>query len=214
MKIKLFILSVLTISSISAFSQSGEKGELSFGIRAGLNFQNINGKDAGGNMLKNGLAARYHLGVNLEIPIVPEMYLQPNLLFITKGAKINSIQVNLSYLEVPINFIYKPLLGTGHLMLGFGPYLAYAIGGRVKLNGNTEKITLRNTQSNADQNMVIKPLDAGAGMLFGYEFANKISVQLNVQLGLINIYPANSSISGDKSIYKNTGFGISGGYRF
>ena len=214
MKTKFIILLVTIVSSINSFAQSEEEGRLSFGVRAGFNLQNLNGKNANGDMLKNGLAPRYHFGVNIEIPIVPEIYLQPNILFSTKGAIVNSAQINLSYVELPINFIYKPLLGTGHLLLGFGPYFAYAVRGRVNQNENKDKITFKSSQSNLDKNLVIKPFDAGAGMLFGYEFANRLSLQLNVQLGLVNIYPAYDGITNDKSILKNTGFGISGGYRF
>jgi hypothetical protein len=58
----------------------------------------------------------------------------------------------------------------------------------------------------------LKRFDAGGNLLAGYEFANKLSFQLNAQLGLVNINP---EISGsDKTKYRNTGFGVSLGYRF
>ena len=57
----------------------------------------------------------------------------------------------------------------------------------------------------------LKRFDAGANFLAGYEFSNKLSFQLNAGLGLVNIL---NTESGDDAKLKNTGFGISLGYRF
>ncbi len=56
------------------------------------------------------------------------------MLFSTKGAKAKEgdVKINLSYVEIPVNFIYKPELGTGRMVLGFGPYAAFAVGGKTK----------------------------------------------------------------------------------
>jgi hypothetical protein len=51
-------------------------------------------------------------------------------------------------------------------------------------------------------------------MIVGYEFGNKVSFQLNTQLGLTKINPEYEGVSNDNSSAKNTGFGISLGYRF
>lgn len=58
-----------------------------------------------------------------------------------------------------------------------------------------------------------KRVDAGGNLLFGYEFSNKFSAQLNAQLGMVKI---NTKVENptDNAKYKNTGFGISLGYRF
>ena len=59
-----------------------------------------------------------------------------------------------------------------------------------------------------------KQLDVGGNLLFGYEFAKKISVQLNAQLGMAKINAEIKDASNDKGKAKNTGFGLSVGYRF
>jgi hypothetical protein len=61
-----------------------------------------------------------------------------------------------------------------------------------------------------------KPLDYGANLTAGYELSMGLSFQLNAQLGLANTA---SKVSNLPSQYKqekakNTGFGISAGYRF
>jgi hypothetical protein len=59
----------------------------------------------------------------------------------------------------------------------------------------------------------LKRFDAGGNLLFGYEFNNKFSAQLNSQLGLVKINPKLKGSNGNESV-KNTGFGVSLGYRF
>lgn len=182
-----------------------------FGIRAGVNFQNLNGKDAEGNKLENKLKTGFNAGVNAEIPVGIDFYLQPGLLFTTKGAKYEPVsgidaKTTISYLELPVNFIYKPELGEGRMILGFGPYAAYGIGGKAKAGDSESDIAF------GDQPWETKRFDAGANLLAGYEFSNKLSFQLNAGLGLVNI---NNRDEGDsKSSTKNTGFGVSLGYRF
>ena len=65
-----------------------------------------------------------------------------------------------------------------------------------------------------DNVVYLRPLDAGANFLVGYEFGNRVSFQLNTQLGLTKINPEYEGASNDKTSAKNTGFGFSLGFRF
>ncbi|HEX6334680.1 MAG TPA: PorT family protein, partial [Flavisolibacter sp.] len=56
--------------------------------------------------------------------------------------------------------------------------------------------------------------DAGGNLLVGYEFANRLSFQLNAQLGLVDINKENPANTADKTRWRNTGFGLSMGFRF
>jgi hypothetical protein len=58
-----------------------------------------------------------------------------------------------------------------------------------------------------------KALDAGGNIFFGYEMASGLFFHGNTQLGMIGINPEYKILSDDKSIIKNTGFGLSVGYR-
>ncbi len=168
------------------------------------------GKDEEGNNLNNELKAGVNLGVNAEIPVGVDFYLQPGLLFTGKGAKYDfqntKAKQSLSYVEIPVNFLYKPELGEGRVLLGFGPYAAFAVGGKIKYGNTDVDIDFGNEVGKT------KAFDAGANLLAGYEFSNNFSFQLNAGLGLVNMYnrPSNDS----KTTVKNTGFGISAGYRF
>ena len=208
MKTKMLFYSVIAslLLSVPALAQS----DVTYGIRAGVNFQNLNGKDIDGDKLENDLKTGFNVGVNAEIPIGIDFYLQPGLLFSTKGAKYSfqgtEATRNISYLELPINFLYKPELGDGHLLLGFGPYAAYALGGKIKGGGTDIDMEFGNEIGET------KPFDAGANLLAGYDFNNNLSFQLNAGLGLINMY--NRPDGDSESSVKNTGFGVSLGYRF
>jgi hypothetical protein len=57
-------------------------------------------------------------------------------------------------------------------------------------------------------------MDVGANVFAGYEMGNGIFVQLNTQLGLVEINPTDKRIDNDETSLKNTGFGLSLGFRF
>lgn len=222
MKKILTITTGLVLLSITSFSQ------VTLGVRAGANFQNINGKDFNGNKLDNGISTGFSAGINAELPIGVDFYLQPGVLYTQKGAELRNYQymgqtwdgkVKLNYVEIPLNFVYKPQLGTGRWMVGFGPYVAFGIGGTVDLADPQGAYDVKFSKD-ADAGelnetpFVYRPIDAGANVFAGYEFANKLSIQLNTQLGLTKINSTvNGSNAGEES-HKNTGFGLSLGYRF
>jgi hypothetical protein len=211
MNIKIAMVVVLTMLTISCFSQT------TFGVRAGVNFFNINTKDAGVSGIDGKIKPGFNIGANAEIPVGIDFYVQPGLLFSTKGAKSKSDdgKLNLSYLEIPVNFLYTPELGKGRILLGFGPYAAFAVGGTYKVNGASTDIQFENSiPSTTVSGYYKKGFDAGGNLLFGYRWANRFSVQLDAQLGLVNIHTKREGTPADNASEKNTGFGVSFGYRF
>jgi hypothetical protein len=208
MRSKLISLAlIIMLSAPMAISQSGDKGKLSFGILGGVNFQNLNGELSTGDKLKNDMLLGYHAGVNIQIPLVPQFYFQPGLMFAVKGAKNTTpifgteitTETKINYIEMPLNLVYKGALGNGFVMIGFGPYIAYGISGKQKTTAGSVTIE-RGTDYDA--------FDAGGNVFAGFEMASGIFLQLDTQFGMININPD------DKPIIKNTGFGLSLGYRF
>ena len=207
-----------TAMAVGAVAQA----QTTFGVRGGVNLFNINGDGPSGADLENKLKVGFNAGVNAEIPIAEDFYLQPGVLFSQKGYKADGSddKLNLSYVEVPVNLLYKPELGTGKLLLGFGPYFGVAADGSFKPDGNGDDIDLKfkNTVTPADLvsgQPYLRRYDAGGNLLVGYEFSNKLSFQLNAQLGMMNIAPKLEGQDEDAyGKYKNTGFGLSLGYRF
>ena len=225
MKTRLFSFALIfMLSAPLAMAQSTDKTKTSFAILGGINFQNLNGKDADGNKLENDMLIGYHAGFNIQIPVAPQFYFQPGLLFTVKGAKntYGSLtgQFKLSYIELPLNVVYKGMLGEGRIMIGFGPYIGYGIGGKASIEYESttieNDIVFQNVVETSDPLLVayFKAFDAGGNIFFGFESASGIFCQLNAQFGMLNINPEDKRISDDKSSVKNTGFGLSIGYRF
>lgn len=225
MKIRISFLTIIFVLMISQiFAQGTNNPKTSFAIIGGVNLQNLNGKDASGNKLKNDMIVGFHAGMNIQMPIAQQFYFQPGLMFSTKGAKnkgnILTSTYKLSYIELPLNFVYKADLGSGYFMLGFGPYIAYGVGGKATIKGGSAtvesdiKFKKEVTMGDPLTTTYFKPFDAGGNIFFGYELAGGLFMQINAQLGLLSINPKYENISDSKSSIKNTGFGISIGYRF
>lgn len=219
------LLIILLLSASVAYAQSSATGNMSFGVLAGPNFSNINGKEYNGDKTTNVMLLGFHVGVNVQIPVAPEFYFQPGLLFSTKGAKSKAQMLfgtnyksttTLNYLEVPLNFVYKGALGGGFVMVGLGPYFAFGISGKVKDNYGTTNVKFKSTIELGDDVSVpyVKRFDAGANIFAGYQMAGGLFFQFNTQFGMLKINPEDKHIPNDKTSYKNTGFGVSLGYRF
>lgn len=222
------ILFLATFFLIFGTLLNAQSDGLSFGIRGGFDMQTFNGKDHNDDALKLSMVPRFNVGVMVDIPVAPDFYFQPGLLFTTKGAKSEdeflglnmSAEYNLSYIELPLNLLYKPVVGSGRFMLGFGPYVAYGIMGKAKYTINSvsseEDIVFGDEYASANPNDLkyFKALDFGANLFFGYQLSSGISAQLNTQLGLAKINADNTLVTNGKTALKNTGFGISLGYNF
>lgn len=220
----IYFVMILLLSASLTMAQSSDEAKTSFAILGGVNFQNLNGKDAGENKLENDLILGFHAGVNAQIPIAPEFFFQPGLMFSTKGAKNTTGALTstykLSYVELPLNVVYKGALGNGFVMIGLGPYVGYGILGKAKFEGGSANldtdIEFKNIVESTDPLTTIyfKALDAGGNIFFGYETAGGIFFQLNAQMGMLEINPEDNRITANQSSIKNTGFGLSLGYRF
>ena len=213
----LSIVIILVFSASVAISQ--EKSKMSFAILGGINYQNLNGKDLSGDPFKNDMLLGFHGGINVQIPIVPEFYFQPGIMYATKGAKNASGSISsttkLNYIEVPLNMVYKASLGKGFFMFGFGPYVSYGISGNVKtVSGSVtldRDVKFKSVVETGDNILVpyYKAFDAGANIFVGYEMASGLFLQLDTDFGMLNINPEYKILATDQSSTKNTGFGLS-----
>lgn len=208
MKTRLLTIAlILILSAPLAVAQMGDKGRTSFAVLGGVNFQNLNGELSTGDKLKNDMLLGFHAGVNLQIPLAPQFYFQPGLMFAVKGAKnttsifgaVFTDETKINYIEIPLNLVYKGAMGSGFVMVGFGPYVAYGISGKQVIEGSSFTF---------ERGVDYDAFDAGGNIFVGYEMASGIFLQLETQLGMLNINTE------DKPITKNTGFGLSLGYRF
>lgn len=188
------------------------------GLHAGVNMFNINGKNAAGTELKNKLNTGFSGGLDVAIPLGGGSYLQPGVGFTQKGTEdVSGIKTTLNYIDIPVNYVYRPMLGTGNLVLGFGPYIGFGVGGKLKNpNGSSTEVVYRDQfdRTVPASMLQLRRTDAGANFIAGYEFANSLSLNLKAQLGLKDINPDMSNEgTNNQTRFRNTGFGLSLGYR-
>lgn len=191
----------------------------SVGIHAGVNWFNINGRNAVGTDFNNKLNTGFTAGLDVAIPLGGGSYLQPGIDFKQKGTKdVNGIKTTLNYIDIPVNYVYRPMLGTGNLVLGFGPYIGFGVGGNVKsTNGASTDVVYSDVFNRTvpTGTLQLRRMDAGANFMVGYEFANRLGLNMNAQLGLKDINPDMSNEgTNNQTRYRNTGFGLTLGYRF
>jgi hypothetical protein len=151
MKKRMFLLFAAVLMSAAAFSQG-------FGVRAGVNLQTINGKNGAGDKLDNKMSIGFSGGVNYEISIAEGFYLQPGLNFAVKGAKGTQdyglyeadVKMSLSYIELPIHFVYKAELGSGKIIVGFGEVLSGKLFVFNMLNCTSKLFSIKRNDENFD----------------------------------------------------------------
>lgn len=203
-----------------------------FGIIGGGTMTTVTGTDfPNGDKLDNDFIFGFHGGINVEIPIAANLYFQPGLQFVTKGAKKDDANFtetdNIYYVEMPLNLVIKPKAGTGHFLIGLGPAVAYGVAGKWKYdekagtqNDMDGKVKFKKSWNpldpNPDNNRYIRPFEVSVGLLVGYQFKSNLLIQLSGNYGLTNIASeietANTAFVQAKA--RNIGARLSIGYRF
>lgn len=220
MKKKILLLSVCLLAGISAFSQ------IRFGIKGGLNMADMKyeAKDqTNGTPDANSLTS-FHAGIIMDVPLASMLSIQPALMLTGKGSKVEytgnnwnyTQKVNPLYVELPVNILIKPTIGTNtKFYFGAGPYIAAGVAGKVSYSGN-----LGDLSGYSDHNIKfgngdgddLKPMDIGANVLAGFEFGNGLLVGAQYGMSFTNNAP-NGDNNANK-ILRNKVLSISVGYLF
>lgn len=228
---KKFLL--LLLFSITAYAS---RAQVSMGIRAGYTAASmqvtgagnlVNADQAGSRTVLNG----WHADLVLNAPLGANFYLQPVFRYITKGTNYgvppavkspltgvsvqasSSLEVN--YLELPINLLYKLPLGNGKLTGGFGPYVATGLGGRyhydlVENGRNITSASRKVSFRSGDELSAVRmnAWDFGGNICLGYEFDSGFMLGFNASRGFADV--DRSSFTETKNYY----YGISVGFLF
>lgn len=217
MKKLVFTMAALAIAGAS-FAQT------TFGVKVGPNFSSMTQKSDGDketSKMMVGVAG----GVYANLPIAPEFYIQPSLMYEGKGGKNTtegdvgsaSIKTRLNYLTLPIDLLFKPEMpnGSGAWIVGVGPYFGYGISGKTKFSGEIGGEEASQSYDPFKSDLAggdadLKRFDAGANVQLGYEMAGGFNITLNANMGLINLINDGDS----KNSARNTSFGVNLGYTF
>lgn len=193
MKTKLLFLSFLLFVGFHGMAQ------VSLGVQGGAVLSNVSGDQSSFDISSSPKSKlSWQAGLMADLPLGESGFrFIPELKFVNKGFKaeenilgIGNVTgaINLSYIELPVNFGYALDLGGAQLVLGAGPYAAFGIGGKAKyevtVSGNSQS-TEEDVKfgSNPDE---LKPFDFGANLMAGLLFGNGLMVKANYSLGLAN----------------------------
>ena len=198
------IMAVVAISTQSAAAQMA-----SFGITTGAVLSNYSAKTDGEESPKLDSKVGLTFGIMSNIPINKSISFQPALNYIQKGASYTEdetkIKIKLNYLELPLNFVYNAPEKNGHFFIGAGPYIAYGIAAKVKV-GDVE---VKGHFGSGEDDMA-KPLEIGANVLTGYQFAGGFNIAANYNRGLNNISTDRSSKEHNYYFGLRVGYMLSG----
>lgn len=187
-------------ASGSFFSTERSDQPVTFGIRGGVNFSKISESYEGYSASTKNYTG-FNAGVSVDIPMLQSLYLQSGLYYTVKGAKIEEIKCNPSYLEIPILASYRYNFSDAvQFQLNVGPYLAYGIGGKWKDTENDDEEDFFGDD--------FKRFDAGLAFGGGFTFSH-IYLGINYDLGLTNILK-----DGDDGSTKTRCLSINVGYNF
>lgn len=185
-------------------------GQVQWGIVAGPQFSSVNTRFAGGSKETSSIRVGLRAGVTVDIPIGDDFYVGTGLLYANRGGKFKHDlgKVDLSYLQLPVNFMFKPEVGSGRLVLALGPYVALGLGGKYKdlpILGDPKAF-----KDEATAVYKLKRFDAGGNFQVGYEMPIGLYFGLNGDLGMVNAF---DNTSNDRK-FKMSSFGVSIGYKF
>ena len=211
---KLFIAPVFAIALFSTqsivaqttttddSSSMDNREELSFGIKAGINYSNVYSESGDGYVAdgKVGFAG----GVFVSIPLNELIGVQPELLYSQKGFKTEGTffdgQITSSYIDLPIHLQIKP---TENISILTGPQFSYLLSTKYELNGFSAI-----DEEDLDDNNNKATVGISAGVDF--ELQNfLISARGSWDLNKVNKDNSTSDIN-----YKNQLFQITLGYKF
>jgi hypothetical protein len=210
-KVILFAAGLLTVSMANA--------QVGFGVLGGVNANNQIDHYQG-ESVSNQLKVGFHVGGIVDFALNENWSIQPGLMYIMKGglqersAEMNTEigmlrtevkdKLSLSYVEMPVNVVYKvPMNNGGALMFGAGGYAATLLEAhtvysyKATINGEDVDAMTQGGKAKVavgdDSNDQIHRFDFGATGMLGYKMANGWFVRGGVDVGLFDIIRANNT---------------------
>ena len=158
---------------------------LKFGVKAGANFASLEGDGLEGLETYTS----FHFGALLELKVFENFSLQPELLYSSQGAKVNSEAVD----DINFNYVTVPVLAK-----------FYLISDRLSVEAGPQFSFLMN--DNLNDQFESKSFDFAAVGGLGFQITDNVFVQGRYVLGL-------TDTTSDAEI-KNRVIQVSVGYRF
>lgn len=187
---KLFLMAAVAVFGLSYANAQ----EVTFGVKAGVNFATLNGDDAEGI---NGKTA-FHVGGLANIGISDEFSIQPEVLYSAQGGKLKEGNImgkyNFDYINIPV--LAKFMVADG-FSIEAGPQVGFLLSAKAK--GDGESVDLKDE---------LKGTDFSGVLGLGYQIESGLNFAARYNLGFGNIV---DSKEGD---LKNGVIQLSVGYMF
>jgi hypothetical protein len=122
---KLFRVSALAAVTLAAVSATASaQSSMKIGALAGVDFTNLTGDDVSGLSSKTGFIGGLYVG----FPMGKSIVLEPEVLYVNKGAKDNSVSpeqtLGINYIEIPVLVRYN--FGAGGPFILLGPSVGFS----------------------------------------------------------------------------------------
>ena len=202
------------VVSVPVFAQ--QKSRL--GIKTGVNVAWQTNSMYG---IQPGAVIAMHVTGFTEVQVAKRFFVQPGISLQGKGVSTDAGdqqemadgRVNMMYLEIPINLLYKfNLPNLTKLVVGGGPYAGLGLNGKER-NGSPNVFRgIAGTDGFTNT-------DFGFNLIVGTELKSRFSLSLQQSIGMDNVAPAGHRFAGSEgqsylADIKNRVSSVSIGYRF
>lgn len=239
---KCFMMAALLIGCMATASAqeirdmfgSDQKGGISYGVRAGLNVSKIAGQYSpdSGDKLDFNSRVGFQVGAVVDIPITNGFYVQPGLLFTTRGAKEKfsyseagyseetSTKYRPMYLQIPVLASFRADVSESvNVQVHVGPHFAFGLGGKCKDSysdsdglSESQKYPFFGESTENEARFGAKRFDFGLSFGAGVTLREHYYVGIVYDLGLVNM--AIDKEWGKEAKFHNRNFSIQLGYNF
>ncbi|MFZ9386244.1 MAG: porin family protein [Chitinophagaceae bacterium] len=158
--------------------------QVSFGLKGGVNFATLGGKDAdevSGKKSNTG----FYFGGTVNVPLGENFAFQPELLYSAKQGfeyretilnTTYEFNLNLGYLNLPLMLQYR----NSGFIAEVGPQIGFLLTAKAKESDGS-------TSSEEDVKENFKGTDVGINLGLGYQFSNGFGLQGRYTFGMSNI---------------------------
>jgi hypothetical protein len=207
------VAAVLSSVVCLAFPREATGQRVRMGVRTGLNFATWGGADVndfeaaiGGSVTtRTGLTA----GALVAFPLGGPISLEPELLFISKGAKIeisgSSGTLNMGYIEVPVLLVIAPRVqGSVRPAILAGGAIAFKLSCGVSGGGTSDNCSNQGLDTKSTDYGVVFGGQLGFGLGTG-----ELQVDVRYNLGLGGVFDSSPSVA-----INNRGLMLTAAYLF
>lgn len=186
----------------SAFAASAQMRPV-FKIDAAANFSNQTFKVD--NVTSTGdMTVGYRAGIGAEFGFANDFYVNPGLVFISRGVTDKASSTMLHQVEIPIHAGYRAVFAPKMAVsLQAGPYFSYGFLGSTKYTTAVPGFEINTTVDSYKS--AYKRFNVGVGLQAAFEYSRYYAV-VGYEQGILNVSNAKNMTTNDMNFF--TGLGV------